>query len=166
MSNKTRTRMGAMLATWLIGVLLSLPAGVARAECAAAALPICLKQTSKAAPGLSNQIGQCAALRQCKNVCRDEKRDCRQDARADKKACLDHCRARGFSLGGNRCKGACRQLAKKRKEACRHTKRVCKTQCRGNFRTPECRNARAAANRAAAMGVASCAAVAACIVAQ
>ncbi|HHJ20973.1 MAG TPA: hypothetical protein ENJ84_14280 [Gammaproteobacteria bacterium] len=132
-------------------------------SCAASGVA-CAGALKKSSPGLAGKIGACKALRNCKTLCKAEKKECRQGSKAAKKACIDDCQSSGIhGKDLKHCKKECKAGKRLSKKACRSDKKSCKNDCRGNFKTPACQSARAAATGSIAASIAACATVVSCI---
>lgn len=101
----------------------------------------CVGGGKKVAEKIKNSRQACEALRDCKNVCKDDKRDAIQETSGDHKACLNSC----DSLGGKKkrqCESECRQEKRSEKKDAHQEKRSCVDICRDNYKTKSCKEAR------------------------
>jgi len=132
-------------------------------SCAASGVA-CAGALKKASPGLANKIDACKALRTCKTKCREVKKECRQGSKEAKQACMDDCKSSGIKGRElKQCKKECKEGKRLSRRSCQSEKKSCKSDCRGDFKTPECRAARAAAAGAIAASISACATVVSCI---
>lgn len=90
----------------------------------------------------SKMVNACAAFRQCKKTCRQDKRSCKEDARSDKGQCIADCGKISDKKKEKACKQGCRADKKADKKECRQDKRACKTQCVAEEKQGPCKAAR------------------------
>ena len=105
------------------------------------AVASCVGGGKKVADSIKKSRGKCAALRDCKKVCRSDKREAKSEAKSDKKSCLKACdRLKGKTKRS--CKNDCRKTKRSDKKDARVTKRDCVQTCRDDYKTPQCKKAR------------------------
>lgn len=105
------------------------------------AITSCVGGGKKVSASIKNSRGKCAALRDCKKVCRSDKKEAKSEAQSDKKSCLKTCdRLKGKAK--SKCKKDCRKTKRSDKKEARVHKRDCVHTCRDNYKTPQCKKAR------------------------
>ncbi|MFN3200173.1 MAG: hypothetical protein ACE366_17375 [Bradymonadia bacterium] len=122
------------------GLLLPSTASAGPLACAQA-IGGCVGGGTKVAKKIKASRNACAALRDCKKVCRVDKRDAKGDARNDKKSCLNKCDGKK-GKAKRQCKSACRKDKRGDFKEARGDKRACVQQCRDDYKTPACKKAR------------------------
>ena len=131
---------GCILVFFLFSYLASSTAIAGPLGCADA-IASCVGGGQKVAVSIKESRGECAALRDCKKVCRSHKKDAKLDAKSQKKSCLKTCEG----LKGKAkisCKKGCRKTKRTDKKEARVTKRDCVQTCRDDYKTPQCKKAR------------------------
>lgn len=83
----------------------------------------------------------CAALRNCKKSCRQDKRSGKKEIRQDKRDCKKECDSKK-GKAKRECNKACRQDARGAKQDNRQETRNCKSDCRNEYKDAGCKNAR------------------------
>ena len=121
---------------------MSLSAHAGPASCALA-ISNCVGGGKDVAKTIKSTRQTCQALRDCKHVCRDDHKDNKHDARAEKKDCKEACKSKKGKAKAS-CKKECRQNKRGDIKSSRKTKNNCLDTCRAQYKTPECKKARAA----------------------
>ena len=145
-----RYKEGSMFQTVIrlaLGAALMVPAMSSVAEAGplacAKAIAGCGKGVGKSGKQIKATRAACAALRDCKKVCRVDKRETKHDNKDDKKVCVSRCDKKKKGKAKRACKQSCRQDKRGDNQDARQDKQACVTQCRADYKTPACKKARA-----------------------
>lgn len=132
-----------LLCTFTVVLMSGLTLQVAEAGPLACAQAInsCVGGGKKAADKIKEARSACEALRDCKQVCREDKRSTKQDAKGDKNSCLAGCDKKS-GKAQQECKSECRQDKRDDVRDARDDKRDCVQECRDKYKTQACKKAR------------------------
>ena len=123
---------------------LGLFAGTAHAGPASCALAInnCVGGGKAVAGAIKASRSACQALRDCKKVCKSDHKDNKKAAKSNKKNCRSQCKSKK-GKSKRSCMKNCRKTKKSAVKSSKGVKKGCLKSCRAQYKTPDCKKARA-----------------------
>lgn len=129
-----------LLLVFAIGLFAS-SAHAGPASCALA-INNCVGGGKAVAAAIKVSRNACQALRDCKKVCKSDHKDNTKTAKSSKKNCKSKCRSKK-GKSKRSCVKSCRKSKKSTVKSSKGVKKGCLKSCRAQYKTPDCKKARA-----------------------